>query len=738
MRLDGERYRLSRRARMGIVSLLAGTCLAISFLAPLALAKPTDPTRNDRTIALSVAALMDRRHLSEMSINDEISQRTVDMFLENLDRMKLFFLQSDVDEFLAERNKIDDYVKEGDVRFAKRVFDRFLQRVSERVAVAQKMIDAQHDFSVDEDMARDPEKIEYAKTTEELDERWRKRVKYDLLLEIADEVDEKESIEKLHKRYRGIERNWEQYSNDELLEDFLTALTMSFDPHSSYMSPSTLDNFTIQMRLELDGIGASLESKYGETIVRRIVPGGAADKDDRLKEEDIIVGVGEGTEGEFVDIVDMKINDVVQMIRGKPGTIVRLEVIPADKSGRKVYDITRARIELKDSEARSEVLERPLKKEAEKSADTATATVPAAGETPAATTETPESVEEPTGKIVEQREGPDGRTRRIGVISLPSFYMDMDGRRAGRSDYKSTTRDVRRLLEEFKQKNVDLVVMDLRFNGGGSLPESVEVTGLFIDKGPVVQVKGPDGRVSPYPDEEAGEVWSGPLVVLINRFSASASEIFAGAIQDYGRGIVIGDKSTHGKGTVQQLFDLSQQLFPLGEGPNLGALKMTIQQFYRPSGDSTQNRGVVSDIELPYRTSYWEGIGEADLDYALKFDQVAPQPHDNYKQATKLLIDQLRERSVGRVAKDEFFTKEQGKIKELIKRQQEPTVTLNKEKFLAEREAVNSEKDQEEMFEDLQDEDRPVFPSTPYNEEVISISLDYLDLLDHESVAATH
>ncbi len=442
------------------------------------------------------------------------------------------------------------------------------------------------------------------------------------------------------------------------------------------------------------------------------------------------MGVAEGPDADFIDIVDMKINDVVQMIRGKPGTVVRLEVNPADKSGRKVYDITRARIELKDSEARSAVLERPLKKEEGRSADTAKLTEPT-------TSVTAESPEKPTGKIVEHQEGPDGPTRRIGVISLPSFYMDMDGRRAGKSDYKSTTRDVRRLLEEFKQKNVDLVVMDLRFNGGGSLPESVEVTGLFIDKGPVVQVKGPDGRVSPYPDEEPGEVWSGPLVVVINRFSASASEIFAGAIQDYGRGIVIGDKSTHGKGTVQQLFDLGQQLFPLGNGPNLGALKMTIQQFYRPSGDSTQNRGVVSDIELPYRTSFWEGIGESDLDYALKFDQVAPQPHDNYRQATKPIVDRLRELSTGRIAETDFFIKEQEKIKELIRRQQEPTVTLNKEKFLAEREAVNSEKDQEEMFENLQKEDRPVFPPTPYNEEIISIALDYLDLLDDDSVAVT-
>ena len=375
--------------------------------------------------------------------------------------------------------------------------------------------------------------------------------------------------------------------------------------------------------------------------------------------------------------------------------------------------------------------EQPLRTAEANSASTTQATSPTGTEEVEV-----DATQKPTAKIVEHQQSPDGPTHRIGVISLPSFYMDMEGRRAGKADFKSTTRDVRRLLEQFKEQNVDLVVMDLRFNGGGSLPESVEATGLFIDKGPVVQVKGPDGRVSPYPDEEAGEVWSGPLIVLINRFSASASEIFAGAIQDYGRGIIVGDHSTHGKGTVQQLFELGQQILPLQEAPNLGALKMTIQQFYRPSGDSTQNRGVVSDIELPYRTSYWEGIGEADLDYALKFDQVAPQPHDNYHLATSEIVKQLRDRSAARVAKSDFFISEKQKIEELVKRQKEPTVTLNKDKFLAERKAVNSEKDQEQMFNDLEDKDRPIFPTTPYNEEVMAIGLDYLDLLNAQNVAA--
>jgi carboxyl-terminal processing protease len=310
--------------------------------------------------------------------------------------------------------------------------------------------------------------------------------------------------------------------------------------------------------------------------------------------------------------------------------------------------------------------------------------------------------------------------------------MDMEGRRNGREDYKSAVRDVRKLLEELKAKKVDLVIMDLRFNGGGSLPESVEMTGLFIDQGPVVQVKGPDGRVIPHNDDKPGAVWDGPLVVMINKFSASASEIFAGAIQDYGRGIVVGDKSTHGKGTVQELEELGRIVASLNP-PNYGALKMTIQQFYRPGGDSTQNRGVVSDIELPSQTSHWE-VGESDLDYALKFDSVLPLPHENYRNASAPVIEELRRRSEARVAKSEHFEKEKKRIARYLERKEDP-ITLNKEKFLAERAELNTEKEQEELFDDLQTHDKPVFPRTPYNDEVVAIALDYLELLGDSRLA---
>ena len=706
-----------RRPRVLILGLLALSAIGTGLLAPFVSARPSDPSQEDRRISIAVSSLIGRQHVSKMKLDDEISHRAMDLFFDRLDALKLFFLQSDIDQFAAERDSIDDYVKRGDVTLAKRIYDVFLQRVNERVAVAQQLLDVEHDFTIDEEMIRDPDKMTFAKTKEEADERWRKKVKFDLLLQIADEVDYAEAVEKLHKRYRGILRSSEQTDSDELLEWFLTAVTMSFDPHSTYMSPKTVENFNIMMRLQLDGIGASLLSKYGETIVKQIVPGGAADKDGRLEVEDVIVGVAEGTDGEFVDIIDMKINDVVHLIRGEPGTIVRLQINKAGNAGSVIYDITRAHIELKDKEARSQIIKRRsdgtdpnLAESAEASGDQT----------------------KPTAEVFEQQ-ADDGSTFKIGVLSLPSFYMDIEGRRAGDPNYRSTARDMRRLLEDFNHQDVDLVIMDLRLNGGGSLPESVEATGLFIDKGPVVQVKGPDGRVQPLVDVNPGMVWKGPLVVVINKFSASASEIFAGAIQDYGRGIIVGDRTTHGKGTVQSLVELGPKLSPFVR-PNWGALKMTIQKFYRPSGDSTQNRGVVSDVELPYRTSYWE-VGEADLDYAMKFDRIRPLQHMNYRSATAQIIQQLKSNSAERCKESEFFTAERRKIERYLEQKENPMVTLNKEKFLAERKKLNTEKDQEELFDDLQDDTRPVFPTNPYNEELIAISLDYLRLLGDNRIA---
>jgi carboxyl-terminal processing protease len=665
--------------------------LAASTLAP-AVARPTGPSARDRQIALAVSLLMERQHISQRQLDDEISQRGLEALLKQLDPWKLYFYQSDIDELKAKKSELDDMVKRGDIGFAHTIFDRFLQRVQERSVIALQQIDAPHDFTIDETMVRDREAATYAKNTEEAVERWRKRVKYDLLTEVTDDVDEAEAKEKLRKRYRSIEKRWEQTDNDELLEMYLSAITGGFDPHSSYMSPSTLDNFEISFRLKLDGIGASLRSVDGYTEVHEIIPGGAADVDGRLKKGDQIVGVGQGTDGAVTDIVDMKLNDVVKQIRGERGTIVRLEVRPIENpKQREIYNITRDEIKLTNQEARKTIIDWGTKA--------------------------------------------NGQPFRVGVVSLPSFYMDMDGARAGDPNFKSTTRDVRRLLEELNREAVDAVIVDLRFNGGGSLTEAVNMTGLFIDKGPVVQVKGPTGRTQPYVDPESGMVWSGPLVVLTNKFSASASEIFAGAIQDYGRGIVVGDESTHGKGTVQQLFDLGDAIFRIANKPNLGALKLTIQQFYRPDGDSTQLRGVVSDVKIPSLTEHLE-VGEGDLDFALKFDRVAALSHEVYGMVDANLVNQLRDRSSSRITSSDEFKKEAARIAKFNEQKERETVTLNKEQFLAERAELDADKETESTLEKMSDADRPVFDKEDYyNKEALDITVDYLDLLKNNRVA---
>jgi carboxyl-terminal processing protease len=680
------------QSRLSILRPAGVLVLALALTAgSLASARPTNPTARDRQIAIAVATLMEKVHLSRHAVDDEMSARCLDSLLKTLDPLKLFFMQSDLDEFAAHKNNLDDMLKRGDITAAHLVFNRFLQRVDERIAVALQQVDAPHDFTIDEEMVRDRKVATYATTVAEANEKWRKRVKYDLLREIVDEVEEQEAKDKLRRRYTSIRKRWEQTSNDELLEIYLSAMTSSFDPHSTYMSPSTLENFKISMELKLDGIGASLRSEDGYTTVHEIIAGGAADQDGRLKEKDQILGVGQGPDGKIEDIVDMNLNDVVKKIRGERGTVVRLEVKPAaNPTTRQVYAITRQEIKLTESEARSQIVEWGTK--------------------------------------------PNGQPYKVGVISLPSFYMDMDARGSGDPNYKSATRDVRRLIQGFNEQQVDAVMFDLRFNGGGSLSEAVELTGLFIDKGPVVQVKGPDGKTEPLADPNPGIVWSGPMVVLTNRFSASASEIFAGAIQDYGRGIVIGDESTHGKGTVQQLYDLARVIFRI-EGQNLGALKLTIQQFYRPDGDSTQNLGVVSDVAIPSITNHLDE-GESGLDFAMAFDRVSKLHHDRYNMVTPNMVKELWSRSTERIKASEEFRRDLDRIAAFKEQNESKTVTLNKEKFIAEREKLDAEKETEDTLERATDSDKPVFATdNHYNREALAILADYLELLKDNRVA---
>lgn len=652
-------------------------------------ADPQGPSATDEQITKLVAYLIQNEHLSKHALDDEISGRFLDSFLKTLDPMKVYFVQSDIDQFETQRRALDNQILRGDIRFAYQVFNTFLQRVDERVGWIQQLVAMDHDFTVDEEILRDPEAASYARNEAEAREMWRKRIKFDLLrLRVDDE--EKMTIEKQRekvlRRYVSFSKRMHQTDREEVLEMYLTAMTMSFDPHTSYMSPRSLDNFEIQMRLELDGIGAALQSIDGYTVVNKIIPGGAAGKDGRLKPEDRIVGVGQGVNGEIEDVVDMKLSDVVDRIRGKRNTVVRLEVTDKDGLDRRIVEITRAKIELKDSEAQKAVFEVGAK--------------------------------------------PSGAPYKIGVIDLPSFYLDMEGVKNGIPNFKSTTRDVRLILEEFNKQQVDAVILDLRRNGGGSLQEAISLTGLFIEDGPVVQVKDANGDVHAYMDNDNGSiVWKGPLVVMVSKFSASASEILAGAIQDYKRGLIIGDHATHGKGTVQSLMDLGAQLFQgIQNAPSLGALKITMQQFYRPSGESTQNRGVVSDIEIPSLTTHYD-IGEADLDYAVPFDRVDPVQHRNYGQVSDAIRQQLQRLSDKRRSESSDFQKVQRNIDLYLAQKDRKYITLNEEKFRAELKELDADKEERQTLEQIAEGGELGIRREMYLDEVMAITVDYLQLV---------
>ena len=691
---NGTRGGSIGRATKGFVALaLLGVVLAGGVArpavaqdpAPAAAAAGAKPGPNDRQITLAVKSYVEREHFTKHPIDDEIARRWFSIFLEALDPMKVYFLQSDVDAFMQKRDTLDDLVKRGDVSFAYEVYNRFLERVDSRLPLVEKFLSEPLDFTKEESIVVDRDATTWAQSEAEAVDNWRKRIKYDLLVQKMEKTDPAEAKDKLLRRYKSFARRMHQMTADELLETYLTSLTSSLDPHTSFMSPGTLENFEIGMRLELDGIGASLKAEDGYTTVAEIVPGGAADRDGRLKRKDRVIGVGQGTEGEIVDVVDMNLNEVVKLIRGKRGTVVRLKVIPVGQTAPTEYDITRAKIELKDSEARGELIE--------------------------------------TGKKA------DGTPWRIGYVNLPSFYMDMAGARQGQADYKSSTRDTKRLIDDFRTKGVDCICLDLRNNGGGSLPEAISLTGLFIDTGPVVQVKHADKRVQQYDDVDPGVSWDGPLVVLTNKFSASASEIVAGAIQDYGRGLVIGDNATHGKGTVQSLIDLGRQLFQrLPNAPTLGAIKITMQQFYRPGGLSTQLEGVKSDVELPSVTTHLP-VGEGDLDHAIAFDKVPAAPFQPSGRVPPALLSTLRDRSGQRVAGSTDFEKVARDIAQYQKRKAEKTISLREEDFARQWNEGKAAEDEEKKLEEQTDPQRPIVKRDYYFQEAMNVTADYLAAL---------
>ncbi len=665
----------------------------------------------DKIIIRGVAQIMNNQHLSKHELDDEISKRAFDQFFKALDPFKLYFLQSDIDGFMSSRLNLDDDVRRGNGDFAIKVFNKFLERVDERVKMAHEEIDREHDFTIDEKMAIDRDAIEYPKTDDEARDRIRKQIKYSLLLfkseKMAEEANKSKAAangqpapqskrnldedprERLHRRYNMIQKRQHQTDANEILEMFVTSITTSFDPHTSYMAPRTLTNFDINMSLKLEGIGAQLGMEDGFTTISSIVPGGAADKDGRLKVGDRIVSVGQGVDGDMVDVLDQKLDDVVSKIRGAAGTIVRLGVRPAAGGELVIYDIKRAKINLEDSAAR--------------------------------------------GDIVEHGTKADGTPLKIGYIDLPSFYLDMKGAKDKSESYRSSTRDVRNLLNKFRDANVDAVVIDLSRNGGGSLTEAISLTGLFIDHGPVVQVKDPTGEVQVYDDEDSGAAWNGPLVVMTSKESASASEIFAGAIKDYRRGIIVGDPNTHGKGTVQSLVDLGQLLTMRANA--MGALKITIQQFYLPDGQSTQREGVAADVVLPALTAAMD-IGEADLDYALPTDKVRRAGHQDYKLVNDEILHKLQTRSKERVKNSEGFDKLLRKVELYRSQKDEKFVSLNEKAFMERRKELDAEKEDEKAIMDSQLPKKDVFKKDYYSDEVMNVTSDYIEAVNKLDLAA--
>lgn len=690
------------------------------------------PTERDQRIASTLAALIGEFHISRRPVDDELSRRWFKLFFETLDSTKAYFLAGDLDAARANETLLDDQIKAGNLDFAFATVRLFVQRVQERLPIVNEFLVADHDYTIDETLAIDPDEYTFCATPEEVRERWRKRIKYELLIETTssaedDDADDSGPVEldpegqddtdeattpvdpvaeaaekldrareRLRKRYEGFAKRIAQTDNDELLEMYLTAMAMSYDPHTTYMSPHSFENFEINMSLELEGIGAQLRSVDGYTTVTDIIPGGAADRDGRLKPKDKIVAVGEGSEGPLVDVVDQKLSDVVPRIRGKQGTRVRLEVVTAGEE-RKIYELVRDKVELKEAEATGEVFE--------------------------------VSLEPDTGATTEPSE-----PHRVGVIELPSFYRDMFRAPGNKDDFRSTTRDMRKIIERFNAESVRTIVLDLRRNGGGSLTEAINVAGLFLD-GPMVQVKAFDGSVRQYNDEPEGVAWDGPLVVLVSKFSASASEIVAGAIQDYGRGLVVGDPTTHGKGTVQSLVDIGELLSsPTSrrqavEHPKLGALKVTNQKFYRPSGASTQSHGVAADVVLPSLTAHM-GMTEGELDYALEYDTVERARFVKADRITQGIIDEVRARSTSRVAESEEFVKLQANVDRYRRLKERKAVTLNRDRHLAQRKEFDIAEEEEKVVESMVEpngtgpDSKSRIQRTFYLDEVLRIAVD--------------
>jgi carboxyl-terminal processing protease len=617
----------------------------ILFSTRFVFADDLTPERQHPLVARILSNLLTQYHYNHPALDDSVSSEWLNAYVQTLDYSRLYFLAADIKSFEKYRYGLDDSLSQGRIGPAFLIFNLFKQRAAARYAHVNKLLETEFDFNATETYQTNRDNAAWAGRPQELDELWRKRVKSEALeLKIAGK-DWPEISSTLGKRYENFRKRIEQLNAEDVFQYFMNALSESYDPHTNYFSPASSEDFNIGMRLSLEGIGARLNNDGDYTVVVEIVPGGPADRSKQLWPNDKIIGVAQNDTGRWVDAIGMRVDDVVQMIRGKKETVVRLQIIPASApagSPPKIVRLVRDKIVLNDREAKSDTVE---------------------------------TVHE-------------GRPFKLGVIRIPTFYSDLEERQRGTNNYKSTTRDVRRLLAELKSAGVDGILIDLRRNGGGSLQEAIELTGLFIKDGPVVQVKNSDGAVEQHRDPDPSVVYDGPLGVLVDRISASASEIFAAAIQDYKRGVVLGAQ-TFGKGTVQNLVDLNR-VIRMNNEVKYGQLKVTMAKFYRVNGSATQHRGVTPDISFPNIYDHAD-YGESTEKHALAWDRISAARFTPEDHVSKYLAS-LRAKSQKRVAGNVEFRYLNEDLARIKKEKNENTVSLQEIQRKTEREQMEAQR----------------------------------------------
>ncbi len=593
-----------------------------------------------------IATILQRYHYRKFKLDDSLSNIIMNRYLKSLDNNKMYFYASDIADFDKYRYQLDNDIQDGDLHPAFKIFNVFKERLNNRIDYSEQLLKKGFDFNKKEDFRIDRTDAPWIKDTTEMNDLWRKKVKNDALNLMLAGKKWGDIDTLLTKRYENLRRALMQYSSEDVFQLFENSFTESLDPHTNYMSPSTSENFKIDMARSLEGIGAQLQTEDEYTKVAEVIPGGPAFKSKQIHQNDKIIGVAQGKTGAMVDVIGWRITDVVQLIRGPKGSIVRLQIIPASEgvNGQpKEVTLVRDKITLEEQSAKD--------------------------------------------KIINIKEN--GKEYKLGVITIPAFYSDFEAEQRGDKNYKSTTRDVQKLLDGLKKQNVQGIIIDLRNNGGGALEEAIKLTGLFIKDGPVVQIKSSDGSIRVEDDPDSAIDYSGPLAILVNRLSASASEIFSAAIKDYGRGLIIGQQ-TYGKGTVQNLIDLNR-LMP-NSSHKLGQVKLTIAKFYRINGESTQHLGVTPDIKLPSVIDP-KVYGESVETSSLPWDQINTTAYTPFGSLKKYIPELIKMHDERIANKDPEWNRYVDQVKEFKEEQDQKTVSLN----LAERKKEKDELEQKEF-----------------------------------------